>query len=677
MYWFRAGGWLNILPWLVVMLLVFWGGWLLVFYVFKKRQPEHLYLGFSLGIIVYLALINLLGRWVEPETVFWLCGVITLLVGVIAARFNFKLPYLAGLRASLPYLVLFVGMFWVFLRIGKGVGLFDEYKNLALVSVIANGEIPVREFFGIPNPLRYHYGFHFLPASMMQLGNMMPWSAFDMAKALLWGLLAVLSWMLGNEFFKKDWGGPLATLTVLFSSGTRYLLLLLPSNLLIRGNEIITLWGASSESAESFFSLMTSQSILDSGPPVPFPMAYMSGVKTPLVLGHAGNTLMSVFILLVLVHLLLDFPGGVKGWRVGILTVLLSFWGLTAEAAYVVFLIATGTYVGWVAIRDRTFKINPFLREIVLGLLISLPLVIFQGGTISAMLLNHANDFNLVDAAQTGSDLSSFSTRWPPAIISAHLGQIPLDNGIGWIIGLFETGVWLVLLPFVSFYKETPPTRFGKHLFPISLIIVWFSLLLPLFVRWEWERDIVRIPTFGLEVYSILLLFFLSGQLRKKTVKSRVFSYVSLGLIALTVFGGFVLMGTQLTASQQLIYSHRYDIHDGELLSEVWGMIPEDSKAIGPIGKMSILTGHLTGGIYTPPPGEEGEVWDEMRARPTIEGLVSAGYEYVYADQQWFAAIPESAQAELDADCVSILSEAWNKPRSKFTRIYDLTSCAP
>ena len=678
MYWFRSGGWLNILPWTIVILLISWGGWLLVFHVFKKRKSDHLFLGISLGGIVYLSLINLLGRWVGPETVFWLCGILVLLIGAISAGFDFKLPYREALFSNLSFFFLFGIVFWVFMRIGKGVGLFDEYKNLALISVIANGEIPVREYVGLSNPLRYHYGFHFLPASMMRLANMMPWSAFDMSKALLWGLLTVVAWMLGKEIIKKDWGGPLAALIILFSSGTRYLLLLLPGDLLIKGDDLITLWGTSSDSATSLYGLMTAQMVFDSGPPVPYPLAFMNGIKPSLVMGHAGNPLMSMMILLLLVHLMLSHDGMFSGWRVVILATLVSFWGLAAETAYVVFLIGAGIYIGWIMLRERKLlKMDPFLKEIILGVLISLPLVIFQGGTISAMLLNQANDLNLIDAAQTGSDFSSFSARWPPAIVSAHLGEIPLNSWISWIIGLFETGIWVLLLPVVGFHMQRHSAGSMKHLVSIFLIIVWFSLVFPMFMRWEWERDIVRIPTFGLEVFSILLLFFLSTQSNNSTVYGSILRYTTFGAIILAVYGAMVLMGTQLTASQQLVYSHRYNINDGELLAQVWGTIPKDSKAIGPIGKASILTGHLTGGIYSTPPGDEGDIWDELWEEPTIEGLVSSGYEYVYADQRWFSAISASAREEFINSCVSILGEAWDETGSRFIRVYDLTACTP
>ena len=93
------------------MLLVVWGGWLLIFHLFKKQKPESFFLGVPLGVILYLALINLLGRWIEPETVFWLCGVMVMLIGTVSARFNLKLPYLDALRSNLPYFFLFVAMF--------------------------------------------------------------------------------------------------------------------------------------------------------------------------------------------------------------------------------------------------------------------------------------------------------------------------------------------------------------------------------------------------------------------------------------------------------------------------------------------------------------------------------------------------------------------------------------
>jgi hypothetical protein len=677
MYWFRSGSWFNLLPWTAVMILVFWGGWLLVYHVFGKRRPLDAFLGFGLGLVLYLWSVNLVGRWLDPVTAFVGCGLLVLLAGLLAARGDLRLPYREALRAGWPLLLLGLVMFWMFLRVSKGLGLFDEYKNLALVSVIANGELPVRDVAGQDNPLRYHYGFHLLGASLMRLGGMMPWSAFDFAKALVWGYAAVLSWLLGRRIFERSWGGAAGLLTILFSSGTRYLLLLLPSDLLIQADKLIDLAGATAQSAGSFFEAMTGTYLIDAGPPIPYPLAYQSGIRVPLVLGHGGDRLLAGALLLLFVLFYIKDGIPRKPAAIGVLALFLSFWALTAEAAYAVLGLGIGLSLATAVIRARGFRqLDPALTALALAGLLSLPIAFLQGGTLSAMVLKQAAELQIADTLQAGSSFSSFSLRWPPALVSAHLGEIPLSSLLGWLIAVLEAGVIVILLVPVSIWAARQAGR-GEFHSGLLLGAVWVGLLFPVFFRWEVDRDIARITSFGLEVLSILVLLYWGALLRRGGGWEKWGAALAAGLTALSIYGGLMLNGVQLTAAQQTVLAHRYDPHDGEVLSQVWGTLPADSKAFGLIGKMSILTGHLSGGIYNPPYGQEREIWDGLIAAPTLEGLVAGGYEFVYADQAWFRQIPESSQDLFDAECVRLAAGAENEIGSKFTRIYDLRACFP
>ena len=128
---------------------------------------------------------------------------------------------------------------------GKGLAIFDEQKNLSLISIMANGDIPPHFAPGQPLLFIYHYGFQLFAASLMQLGGFFPWSAFDAAKAILWGPTLLLAGLLGARYIGKAWGPWVAGALLALGSGTRWLLFLLPPGLLLQADNSVTLIGTS------------------------------------------------------------------------------------------------------------------------------------------------------------------------------------------------------------------------------------------------------------------------------------------------------------------------------------------------------------------------------------------------------------------------------------------------
>ena len=160
----------------------------------RWSSGERVLAGFGLGLVAYIWIVNWIGRFLPPFWAFLGGAVIVFLLGVLSA-FPFRGPWLDlnDLRIG-PWIAAGILLFWVFLRISKGTGLFDETSNLATISTLANGQIPVRAYFGEASLHRYHYAIHFLGAGMMQLGRFTPWSAFDLSKSIVWSLVTAARW---------------------------------------------------------------------------------------------------------------------------------------------------------------------------------------------------------------------------------------------------------------------------------------------------------------------------------------------------------------------------------------------------------------------------------------------------------------------------------------------------
>ena len=166
------------------------------------------------------------------------------------------------------------------------------------------------------------------------------------------------------------------------------------------------------------------------------------------------------------------------------------------------------------------------------------------------------------------------------------------------------------------------------------------------------------------------MLVYLIGERNK--VKPIVFN-LGLAAIALMLFSGLVLAGTQLTAAPRTMFSYKYSDYDAKLLAQVWGKIPEGSKIFGPVGRASILTGQLTGGIFSPPLSEK-EIWEQLEIEPSLEKFLANNFEFVYFDDDTNGAFIQDAN---NSECVRIFGYSQDSSGEHFTGIYDLRECYP
>lgn len=78
MYWFRTENPLEFSIWLVIVAIWTVGGWLIATHAFRLKSHERVIVGFGFGLVSYLCIINILGRWISPEWVFTSSAVLVL-----------------------------------------------------------------------------------------------------------------------------------------------------------------------------------------------------------------------------------------------------------------------------------------------------------------------------------------------------------------------------------------------------------------------------------------------------------------------------------------------------------------------------------------------------------------------------------------------------------------------
>lgn len=671
MYWFYAApGW-GLIIWLLSMLLVAAGGWLVVTHLFTLESRERVLVGFGIGLVSYLWIVNWIGRLLPPFWTFVLAAVLVLVLGV-AAAYPFRGPRLdlKDLRIG-GWMAAGLVLFWIFLRISKGTGLFDEYKNLALISTMANGQIPVMAYFGQSLLFRYHYGFHFLGAGLMQLVHLAPWSAFDVSKAMVWSMSLLLAGLVGKRYLRGQYGAVLMASAVALSGGTRYLMLLLPSRVLAILQTHVTLTGIASGPLSA---ALAAPLPMEASPQIGYPFAYLSGINPSYAMAHGGEQ--TIEPLLLMLGLLLI---GRSTRRPSILlyAMLFSFWALASETSYVLLVLGLLGLVAFRFFQDhRRLEGSRRFLDPLIGLVLSFPLVLVQGGVMGSMAqqLFLGTPVTGPPGADMPLGFLGFYPRWPPAILSGQLGSMPLADPWAVLAGIMEMGIVIVMLPWMTmrWWREQRDNWLHQLLLPIA----WMGTLIPLFLAWASDANISHIADFALDVTVVILVLML-GQVEPSlpSVGRRVFGTTAAVVLALMMVPGIVLIGVQLTAAHSAVLAEHIGDAEARVMQQAWGRLPRGSKVLGEIGPASILTGQLTGGIFRAPRGAERQVYEAMLVAPRLSTLVQNKFDFVFINSRWWNVLDPASQQELQQPCVTVFARGEAFPGGNFAQVLDLRGC--
>lgn len=670
------------------MAMVWLGGWLLATHAFRLRSRERLIVGLGLGLALYAWLANIAGHWLGSYLAFTLPALALLAAGGAFGWRRKEGPWLDRRDLSVwPLLVAGLALFWVFALWSKGVTMFDEHKNLSLISIMGNGDIPPR-FHAEAYPLNfiYHYGFHFIGASLMRLGGMLPWSAFDASKAFLWAEMVLLAYVLGRRVIGQAWGGLTAAAVIALASGTRFLLLLLPPGLLLQADKLITLQGTSALIGKPFSEALISPWPVDGGPAMPYMFGFLNGIMDPMVMAHQGPNIFAILILL-LVWLLL--PHMTTRASVAVIAALFAIWALAWETSYGLFMLGLFGFAVLFYWKRQNLSL-PDLKPALVAALISVPIVILQGGTITETLRDAVFGIEgpgLLGSAGTGilgalpafgpsgsnaaADIIGFSLRWPPAILSAHLGPLSLLSPVELIVGLFELGPVVLFTPWITRWAWRRANA-GDWVQAAFVVSAWLGLLIPIFVQYEADRDISRLSWQALLTLTVMLLFVAA---ERDFAWPRWMRNAAAGALAVMIFGGLVIAGTQFSSASTTKLGDGYNELDAELAAQLWGRMPADAYVFGPMGSTTVLTGHLSGKLLDAPPPSS--VWHTLDLNPSLDLLLASGYNFAYVDSRWWENLSPELQAAsgLDAGCVVTLAEVWDNSRVNFRRMLDLRAC--
>jgi hypothetical protein len=664
MYWFLDGEATSVFPLMLACLLWASGGWLIVSAALRLQPRERVVVGAGVGLALHLVAANLLAHVLPSGSAFAASAILVFALGLGLCLRARSLCDLGDLRRAWPQLAAWALLALVFVLIGRGVGILDDRKNLALISLMANGHIPPPFYMDASTPFKYHYGSQLLGAELMSLGGMMPWSAFDGSKGILGGLSIVLAWLLGRRLTHRTAGGYAMAALVALGSGARWLLLLAPAGWIDAASGTVQLWGSGADTAANFATALTSTWTVSGGPPVGIPFAFVNGMNEPLVLGiQAGTAPLARSLVFIL---LLTLRRERTPWAMLVWTSTLALLALTWETDYLVFggtLLALAVYFG---VLRRGALPRRSLGWVAASVIAAGVIALVQGGTLTEIARGV-----LGWGTGTGTELAGLSLRWPPAFISAHLGVLHPERPFELMVALAEAGPVLFAIPLSLLLLR----RSGWRRYELAALAVSAPLaaLIPCFAEYAVDRDITRFTTYAYVAWFILavpVLWILARHVRSQAVGH-------LGRLwgAASIVGGVVVFGALLSAAGTSVFSEAIAPVDAAMTRAVWGTLDPTAMVLDSHPyRAVIVTGVTT--QSTSPDFEPYDTWAALVDQPEPAAIADAGYRYAYVDSVWWRAMTDAQQASFRAGCAVEVASNHDQGRNGDRWLFDLQACA-
>ncbi|PWH14768.1 MAG: hypothetical protein DDG60_07240 [Anaerolineae bacterium] len=647
---------ISLFPFLLLLALWSAGGWFMLAR-FELPAHERGLLGLGVGLTLAALLANLTARLLPTVAAFWLAAVLTLAIGVALAwpfAWSFKRSAVRTILSHLMLWLLLALLTFFLTLIGRGLGIFDDYQNLTQLSSMALGDIPPHFVYDPRLLWSYHYFLLLVAAQLMRLAEAPPWTAMDVARGLTLALTLVYGAFLAWRLTKSQVAAALSAAFLFFAGGARWMLLLLPASLLQSISASVTLIGSGADTGPNLMAALYNNWKIQGLGPFPFPFLYGSGLDPSLTMAHAGYGA-SMFMLVLLIILLSTAPVAKSHPSVGygvqqaILAVLLAALALANEVTFA-FLYAGIIFaaVFWM-LHQRTLHLPRSLWAFAPAILSGGVLALLQGGVFTGVLLGFLGRWS-GSAAGEALYKVSFTIR-PPAVLSAHVGTLSLSNPLHWLVILAETGLVVVVLPWVFWrgWKCLREERWLEAAWVFSMI----PSLLTIFVEYTGNAGptaLSRMTAHFLMVLKFYAVPLLWVWLKEKADTWQV-AFLGWGLAA--CLSGLGLLTLQIPAMPNPIYAEFLDPLDAKMYDKHWGtlqagaLVFDTSPQRGP----TVLGLHTRSGIhYGPPTFPE---WYALKENPDPFAMKRAGFRYLYLERAYWQKFAD----HFTHPCVKILDD--------------------
>ncbi len=673
----RTGAMTDLLIWFLLFLMWFFGGWSIGAAIFRLRARERIFAGMAIGFLLFIVfadIIALIGAAAGPGSLtgaYWGAAITVLALGLLAAWRRNRL-FRIDLRGALSYarshwlsLIIFALTFLLFTWINFGLAIFDDFANLPIVSMIAAGNFPPLFHLNSEIYLDYHYGVHLFAASLVRLGGLYPWVAFDISKAFSTTLTIFLAWLWLRRYMRP----PLAIFSclglIVFASGARWLLLFAPADWLQRVSANMQLLGSAAQTAPDFYSALPLPWNIAGDGPYPFAFAFTNGIFSPLTMALSGSGAlpqMTIFILLLLAR---------RAWRPlpGLITgLLLTSLALTGEHLFV--MLWGGIFIASILAAWRQRSLNPALSwgwVLLPGMVLS-PWI---GGVITEITRNAMLPI-FGSMSSGGVAMPAVGLRWPPAFLSSHLGVLSITDPGQVLVALAEMGPLILLIPF-ALWLTWKAIRAGKIFYSGLGLAALIGFVTPMFIRFSArERDLSRLTAGALFIWLILLIPSAWYIVTKTSYKIR---WIMIGVALIMLLGGIALIPPQLNAMQRPQASYFIEEPDIQMSKLYWNQFDPAAQVLdlGYIHRSPSLFGRGAGKAYQ----DVYIAFPEFRALsadPNPHAFAQAGYDYIYLDKKTWLEMTDTQRQAFKHACVRQIDEK-RTVLNDFRRLLDIRRC--
>ena len=661
---------IEILLLLVWMALWCLGGVWIVRRAFNVRANEELVAGIGVGLIFENWAANLAGQILPEVTAFWLAPVIVLLTGLAFSWKSLREDWRSLFRFTINPLqiVLLLGMVYVFFMVGRGLAVLDDYQNLPVTSLLAAGDIPPRFALDPAVSFNYHYLVLLFSGQIMRIGGLCPWLALDLARAIGFSVGLMLTGLYVQRITWSKMAGVTAGLVAAFGGGTRWLMLLLPGRIIDRMSNHIQMLGAYANFSGLSEALVSGFPV-ETGARWDIPFAFANGINGVSVWGyHSGHTAFTMVIMgvLFLVH------NRQRNWRGAVVTViLLAGLALVSEVAFTTLAVGLVLIALIHAIQHKSLRLPVSLWNWFWVVAAAGVLSLFQGGVITGVVVSKLSEILNPAQATASYFTGGFSLLWPPAVLSSHLGFLAITDPYQLLAILFEIGPTIILLPLVAVWA-VKTFKWGRW-FEAAIFVYAFLSGLLFFVRYDGSAGptaLTRAQNFtGLTVAWAVPLLWLWGSKRSETVRVLIAA-----LLLVTVFGGLVVFGVELTAAREPLISTFMDDLDARMMDDYWNTLPEDALIFDPSPSRAptifarYTDSHLTWYVQKP-------AWQKLKAAPEPYAIRRAGFDYVYIDHKYWLGLSQLDRETLMNDCMVLAAEEKADHGENFRQLWNIDGC--
>jgi hypothetical protein len=417
--------------------------------------------------------------------------------------------------------------------------------------------------------------------------------------------------------------------------------------------------------------------VIEGGGPVPFPFAFSNGIFPPAIMALGGSGAIPLATLFLL--LLLSGEGlARRNWTLGaaaVYSLLFASLGLTAEYLFVPLVVGlAGALLAGVLLPSISGRRTAAGAHSWIGwsaiLIAGLALAFLSGGLLTEMLRRVLARLG-GGPSIVGAGFIGLGLRWPPALVSAHLGGLSFSKPGQVLAGLAEAGSLLFLAPWAA-WRAWKGWKRGHWLLAGTGLAALAGFLAPMFIQYLGrDRDITHMT--GAALFLCMVLGYPCAW-RIICCGRRVLRIALSGIFAVALFGGLILLGIQMLAIPQPQLTTFVEERDATISSFYWNRLSPGAQILDPRPPRAITLFGLGGGrayqdFFMPLPE-----WQALLEDPDPVKIARYGYSYIYIDQKWWSTLSPQEREPFGKSCVRLVNSNTGKGVN-MRRLLDIRDC--